>query len=59
MSQAHTHEMMRSLTNLIAIGLWFIEVDKPNGFWTYIGIGILLINFIHFLRHSENEQKDI
>lgn len=59
MSQAHTHEMIRSVTNLIAVGLWFIEVDQPNGFWTYLGIGILIINFIHFLRHSENEQKDI
>lgn len=59
MSQAHTHEMIRSVTNLIAVGLWFIEIDQPNGFWTYLGIGILIINFIHFLRHSENEQENI
>lgn len=59
MSQAHTHEMMRSYTNLIAISMLFIEVDKPNGFWTYLSGGILLINFIYFLKESENEQENI
>jgi hypothetical protein len=52
MSQAHIHEMTRSFTNLLAISFLFIEVDRPNGFWTYLGIGILLINFISFLKRN-------
>lgn len=59
MSQVHTHEMIRSLTNLIAILMLFIEVDEPNGFWTFLGGGILLINFIHFLKSELHEQKNI
>ena len=42
--------MKRSITNLFAISLLFIEVDEPNGFWTFLAVGILLINFIHFLK---------
>ncbi len=58
MSQAHTHEMIRSISNLIAISMLFIEVDQPNGFWTYLGIGILLINFIHFLKSEFNHEQE-
>lgn len=57
MSQAHTHEMIRSISNLIAISMLFIEVDQPNGFWTFLGGGILLINFLTFLKSELNEQE--
>lgn len=36
----------------------FIEVDKPNGFCTYLGGGILLINIIHFIKSEFNEQEN-
>jgi hypothetical protein len=52
--------MAKSIINLIAILMLFIEVDKPNGFWTFLGGGILLINIIHFIKSElNNEQKDI
>jgi hypothetical protein len=58
MSQAHIHEMIRSVSNLIAISMMYVEVALPNGFWTYTGVGILLINFIHFLKSELNEQEN-
>ena len=58
MSKAHTHEMAKSILNLIAISMLFIEVDQPNGFWTYLGGGILLINIIHFIKSEFNEQEN-
>jgi hypothetical protein len=58
MSQAHIHEMAKSILNLIAISMLFIEVDQPNGFWTYLGGGILLINIIHFIKSELNEQEN-
>ena len=36
----------------------FIEVDRPNGFWTFLGGGILLINIIHFIKSEFNEQEN-
>ena len=36
----------------------FIEVDQPNGFWTFLGGGILLINIIHFIKSEFNEQEN-
>lgn len=36
----------------------FIEVDKPNGFWTYLGGGILLINIIHFIKSEFNNEQE-
>jgi hypothetical protein len=50
--------MKRSISNLIAISFLFIEVDQPNGFWTYLGCGILLINFLTFLKSELNEQEN-
>jgi hypothetical protein len=51
--------MKRSIANLVAILMLFIEVDRPNGFWTYLSVGILLINFIHFLKlEFSHEQKN-
>lgn len=58
MSQAHTHEMIRSVSNLIAISMLFIEVDQPNGFWTFLGGGILLINFLTFLKSELNHEQE-
>ena len=58
MSQAHTQQMMRSYTNLIAVLMLFIEVDKPNGFWTYLSVGILLINIIHFIKSEFNHEQE-
>jgi hypothetical protein len=58
MSKAHIHEMAKSILNLIAISMLFIEVDQPNGFWTYLGGGILLINIIHFIKSEFNEQEN-
>lgn len=58
MSQAHTHEMIRSISNLIAISMLFIEVDQPNGFWTFLGGGILLINFLTFLKSELNHEQE-
>jgi hypothetical protein len=58
MSKAHIHEMGKSTINLIAISMLFIEVDQPNGFWTYLGGGILLINIIHFIKSEFNEQEN-
>jgi hypothetical protein len=58
MSKAHIHEMAKSIINLIAISMLFIEVDQPNGFWTFLGGGILLINIIHFIKSEFNEQEN-
>ncbi len=50
--------MKRSIANLVAISFLFIEVDQPNGFWTFLGGGILLINFLTFLKSELNEQEN-
>jgi len=50
--------MTKSIVNLIAISMLFIEVDQSNGFWTFLGGGILLINFLTFLKSELNEQEN-
>lgn len=50
--------MKRSILNLVAVSMLFVEVDKPNGFWTYTAMGILLINFLTFLKEELNEQEN-
>lgn len=50
--------MKRSIANLVAVSMLFIEVDQANGFWTYTAVGILLINFITFLKLELNEQEN-
>lgn len=50
--------MKRSILNIVAISMLFVEVDQANGFWTYTAMGILLINFIYFLKESNYEQEN-
>ena len=50
--------MAKSYINLLAILFLFIEVDQPNGFWTYLGGGILLINIIHFIKSELNHEQE-
>lgn len=50
--------MTRLIVSIIAISMLFIEVDEPNGFWTYLGGGILLLNFISVLKEEFYEQEN-
>jgi hypothetical protein len=49
--------MKRLISSLCAILVLFLEVNEPAGFWTFLGGGILLLNFIHFITQVSNEQE--
>lgn len=51
--------MTRLITSVIAIAMLFVEVDEANGFWTYTGGGILLLNVLAFIKQELNEQENI
>ncbi len=50
--------MKRLIASIIALGFCFVEVDGPNGFWTYLGGGILLLNLISVLKEEFYEQEN-
>lgn len=49
--------MKRLIVSFCAVLGLYLEVNEPAGFWTFLGGGILLLNFIHFIIQISDEQE--